>query len=181
MKNPNMVLAVVHMPDFRLEPENLVNSLSLVLDNIQDPGNLGTLIRSADWFGIENVILSLNSAEVTNPKVVQSTMGSILRVKTYYADLPSFLNLPCIAEMPVYGAFAGAPPVYPMHLEAGALVVLGNESQGISGSVEKFITRRIGIPPFPRKGKSPESLNIAVAGSLIMSEFRRRMLYPHSK
>jgi RNA methyltransferase, TrmH family len=181
MKSPNKVLAVVYMPDYRIDPASLVNSVSLVLDNIQDPGNLGTLIRSADWFGIENVILSLNSAEVTNPKVVQSTMGSILRVKTYYADLPSFLNLPCIAEMPVYGAFAGAPPVYPMHLESGALVVLGNESQGISGSVEKFITRRIGIPPFPRKGKSPESLNIAVAGSLIMSEFRRRMLYPHSK
>jgi RNA methyltransferase, TrmH family len=181
MKNPNKVLAVVQIPDFRLEPESLADTLTLVLDNIQDPGNLGTLIRAADWFGIENVILSENSAEVTNPKVVQSTMGSILRVKTHYADLPSFFSLPAISEMPIYGAFAGAPPIYPMQLETGALIVLGNESQGISGRVEKFIKRKIGIPSFPRKGKSPESLNIAIAGSLIISEFRRRMLYPHSK
>jgi RNA methyltransferase, TrmH family len=181
MKTPNKVLAVVHMPDFRLDPASLTNSLSLVLDNIQDPGNLGTLVRSADWFGIENIILSENSAEVTNPKVIQATMGSVLRVRTHYTDLPSFLGLPVISEIPVFGAFAGAPPVYSVPLAGSGMIVLGNESQGISDRVKKYIKQRIGIPVFPRKGILPESLNMAVAGSLIISEFRRRMHYPHSK
>lgn len=181
MKTPNKVLAVAHMPESRLDPESLTNSLSLVLDNIQDPGNLGTLVRSADWFGIENIILSENSAEVTNPKVVQATMGSVLRVRTHYTDLPSFLGLPVISEMPVFGAFAGASPVYSVPLAVSGLIVLGNESQGISGRVKRYIKQRIGIPVFPRNGKLPESLNMAVAGSLIVAEFRRRMLYPHSK
>ncbi len=174
LKTPNRVLAVVHMPSPAFEPENLAGSLTLFLDNIQDPGNLGTLIRSAHWFGIDNIILTRGSAEVTNPKVIQATMGSILRVRTHYVDPATFFGMPEIAGLPVFGAFAGAPDIYSAELPGHGLIILGNESQGISGEVEKFITRKIGIPPFPGKGKSPESLNMAVAGSIIISEFRRR-------
>jgi RNA methyltransferase, TrmH family len=174
LSTPNNVLAVVHIPSREIATGELACSLSLVLDNIQDPGNLGTLVRSADWFGIHNIILSSGSAEVTSPKVVQSTMGSILRVNTYYADLPSFLKLPEISKLPVYGAFTMAPDLYSIPLENRGLIVLGNESHGISAGIEKLVTRRFSIPSFPGHQDSAESLNVAVAGSIIISEFRRR-------
>ncbi len=174
LNTPNKVLAVVHTPSPELIPESLAGSLTIVLDNIQDPGNLGTLIRSADWFGVENIILSENSAEVTSPKVVQATMGSILRVRTFYTDLPSFLESPQISQLPVFGAFTDAPDIYSVPLEEHGLIVLGNESRGISAQVKKLVNRKFSIPPFPGKGKFPESLNMAVAGSIILSEFRRR-------
>jgi RNA methyltransferase, TrmH family len=174
LNTPNKVLAVVHTPSPELDPESLTGSLTIVLDNIQDPGNLGTLIRSADWFGVENIILSENSAEVTSPKVVQATMGSILRVRTFYTDLPSFLESPQISQLPVFGAFTDAPDIYSVPLEERGLIVLGNESRGISRQVEKLVTQRFSIPSFRGKGRLPESLNMAVAGSIILSEFRRR-------
>jgi RNA methyltransferase, TrmH family len=176
LNSPNKVLAVVHFPEWELAPPDLANSLSLVLDNIQDPGNLGTLIRTAHWFGIENIILSGDSAEFTNPKVVQATMGSVLHVKTHYTDLHSFLKSPGISGLPVYGAFPEAPDIYSVPLSDRGLIVLGNESRGISEQLETFITQKMSIPSFRGKGKSPESLNVAVAGSIIVSEFRRR--YP---
>lgn len=174
LSTPNKVLAVVHTPSREVAAEDLTGSLALVLDNIQDPGNLGTLVRSADWFGIDNIILSSGSAEVTSPKVVQATMGSILRVNTYYTDLPSFLKSPEISKLPVYGAFTVAPELYSVQLENRGLIVLGNESHGISGEIEKLVTRRFSIPSFPGHQDSAESLNVAVAGSIIISEFRRR-------
>lgn len=173
LKTPNKVLAVVHIPEWKPEKDTFVNSLSLVLDKIQDPGNLGTLIRSADWFGVDNIILSEDSADYTNPKVVQASMGSVLRVRLHYTSLTSFLKLPEISQMPVYGAFIDAPDIYSENLEEFGLIVLGNESQGISKETESLITKKISIPS-PRQGYTAESLNIAVAGSIIMAEFRRR-------
>ncbi len=175
LDSPNKVLAVVHKSSWVPDPAALEGSLSLVLDRIQDPGNLGTLIRSADWFGVETIILSDDSAEVTNPKVVQATMGSVFRVRTYYTDLPAFLRMPEIRPLPVYGTFPDAPDIYSSKLTGHGLIVLGNESRGISTAVGMLIKQRISIPVFPRKGTMPESLNIAVAGSIIMAEFRRRV------
>ncbi len=171
---PNKVLAIVHTPSHSLVNTELENSLTLVLENIQDPGNLGTLIRTCDWFGIENIILSGNSADITNPKVVQSSMGSILRIKSHYMDLPSFLQQPEIKALPLFGAFIDGPDIYSQALPEHGMIILGNESRGISVEVAKLIRQRISIPPFPGRNKSPESLNMAVAGSIIISEFRRR-------
>lgn len=177
VKTPNKVLALVHTPFFTLTREKIKHSLTLVLDKVQDPGNLGTLIRSADWFGIDDVVLSNDSAEITNPKVVQSTMGSIFRVHSHYLDLPAFLTSPETDGLPVLGAFSNAEDIYSVELPEHGLLVLGNESRGISPEVEKLLTRKIGIPSsLKRKGTQPESLNMAVAGSIIISEFRRRRL-----
>jgi len=174
LTTPNKALALVRIPSCTLDADRQGNSLTLVLDKVQDPGNLGTLIRSADWFGVDTIILSEDSAEVTNPKVVQSTMGSILRVRFHYLNLHSFLKSPEMKGIPVMGAFTGAPPVYSAHLPGHGVIILGNESQGISPEIEKLVTQRISIPSFHKGSSGPESLNIAVAGSIILSEFRRR-------
>ncbi len=173
LTTPNKVLAIARIPEYEPDLAAMRYSLTLVLDRVQDPGNLGTLVRSADWFGIDTLILSEDSAEITNPKVVQSTMGSIFRVRYHYAHLPSLLASPEFLDLPVYGAFAGAEPVWSHPLSPAGMIILGNESQGITPEVRRLITHRIGIPAArPRSG--PESLNIAVAGSIILAEFRRR-------
>jgi RNA methyltransferase, TrmH family len=174
LTTPNKVLAVAGIPSYTPTFPSLKNSLSLVLDNVQDPGNAGTLIRSAEWFGIDTVILSENSAEITSPKVVQSTMGSVFRVKFYYLDLPSFLQSPELKGVPIIGTFVEGPDIYKTDLPGEGLIVLGNESRGISTAVERLVTRRISIPALYQGNTQIESLNIGVAGSIIMSEFRRR-------
>ena len=172
LTTPNKVLAIARIPRYEPDPAAMRNSLTLVLDRVQDPGNLGTLIRSADWFGVDTLLISEDSAEVTNPKVVRSTMGSIFRVTYHYAHLPSFLASPELQGIPVYGAIADAQPVWSHPLSPAGLIVLGNESQGITPEVKRLITHRIGIPAARLSG-GPESLNIAVAGGIILSEFRR--------
>jgi RNA methyltransferase, TrmH family len=175
LSSPNKVLALVRMPVYTLDLSGLGKSLTLVLDNVQDPGNLGTLIRSCDWFGIDDIICSEGTAEATNPKVIQSSMGSILRVRIHYRHLPGFLKMPALKGMPVLGAVAGGPDIYSMPLPERGLVVLGNESHGISGEVENLVTQRISIPNRTDRANAPESLNVAVAGSIIISEIRRRI------
>ncbi len=174
LTTPNKALALVRIPYYTLDADRYGKSLTLVLDKVQDPGNLGTLIRSADWFGVDTIILSEDSAEATNPKVVQSTMGSILRVRFHYLELYSFMKSPEMKGIPVFGAFTGAPPVYSAGLPGHGVIILGNESQGISPEIEKLVTHRISVPSFHKGSSGPESLNIAVAGSIILSEFRRR-------
>ncbi|MGF1586175.1 MAG: TrmH family RNA methyltransferase [Bacteroidales bacterium] len=174
LSTPNKVLAIVNKPDYKLVTAGLHGKITLVLDNVQDPGNLGTLIRTCDWFGINNIVCSENSAEVTNPKVIQASMGSVLRVRTHYLHLPDFLSLPDIKGIPVYGAFTGGPDIYSSSLADSGIIVLGNESRGISDEIKPFISNIISIPGKSDRSSSPESLNIAVAGSIIISEFRRR-------
>ncbi len=176
LATPNKVLALARMPSCTIEGYNPAKSITLMLDKVQDPGNLGTLIRSADWFGVDNIILSEDSAEATNPKVVQSTMGSLLRVRFHYLDLLSFLKSPGMEGIPVIGALTGAPSVYPVSLPEYGVIVLGNESQGISREIEKHVTQRISIPSFSKGSSSPQSLNVAVAGSIILSEIRRKII-----
>ena len=173
---PNMVLALARTPSFTIVRDELKDSLSLVLDKVQDPGNLGTLIRSADWFGVNTIILSHDSADITSPKVVQATMGSIFRINYIYTDIKEFLGSTLTGGIPVLGAFTDAPSVYSIDLPESGMIVLGNESKGISPEVTAFISRKMSIPSLNKGENPPESLNIAVAGSIIISEFSRRKL-----
>ncbi len=175
---PNEMLAVCEIPDHQLHYQALNNKLTLVLDTIQDPGNLGTMIRIADWFGIETILCSEQSADAFNPKVIQSTMGSISRVKIHYLDLQKWLLLnQQELKLPVYGALLKGENIYSLQLPAAAFIVIGNESKGIAPELIPFITNRITIPSFSHfksiEGET-ESLNAAVATAIICSEFRRK-------
>jgi RNA methyltransferase, TrmH family len=174
MKTPNNVLAIVHQQVEGIENINLNNKLTLVLDNVQDPGNLGTIIRIADWFGIENVVCSTNTVELYNPKVIQSTMGAFLRVKVYYIDLVIFLASKQNLDDEIYGSFIDGENIYNTQLKSTGIIVMGNESKGISPDVEKYIKRKITIPTFNKNNSKTESLNVGVATAIVCSEFSRR-------
>ena len=175
LKTPQDVLAVFRQPQYILDNETLKNDLSIVLDGIQDPGNLGTIIRLADWFGIRRVICSPDTADVYNPKTVQATMGAIARVKVFYVSLPDWLNN--VEGIPVYGTFLEGKNIYTETLSPFGLIVMGNEGKGISTSIEKRITEKLYIPNYPPQAESTESLNVAVATAIICSEFRRKQMY----
>ncbi|MCL1933339.1 MAG: RNA methyltransferase [Candidatus Azobacteroides sp.] len=175
LKTPQDVLAVFRQPHRVLDNETIKNELSLVLDGIQDPGNLGTIIRLADWFGINRVICSPDTADVYNPKTVQATMGAIARVQVFYVSLPDWLNE--IGDIPVYGTFLEGENIYTEPLSSSGLIVMGNEGKGISRPVENRITRKLYIPNYPPEAESTESLNVAMATAVVCSEFRRRQMY----
>lgn len=142
------------------------HEFALVLDDIRDPGNMGTILRTADWYGIQAVIASEQSADFYNPKVINASMGSFTRVRVGYTSLPDYLLK---AGRPVYGAFAEGEPVYNTHFASSGLIVIGNESQGISPTVRKLVEHRIGIPGTGRV----ESLNAAVAAGIILDNWFR--------
>lgn len=163
----NEVLAVAKMPEYQNFKTNK-NSLYLVLDNIQDPGNLGTIMRTAEWFGINEIICSADTVDCFNPKVVQATMGSLFRVKCYYEDLPSFLKE---QKIPIYGTLLNGKNIYQEQLSKSGFIVIGNESKGISTEVQNLITNPLFIP---RYGESKaESLNASIASAIVCAEFRR--------
>lgn len=168
--SPPEVMAVYEIPDDIIEPAS-AGSLSLALDRVQDPGNLGTIIRIADWFGINDIYCSNDTVDVYNPKVVQATMGAISRVGVHYVDLPEFFKG---VEVPVYGTFLGGENIFTSSLSAGGIIVMGNEGQGISCEVEKCVTRRLTIPSYPQGVATSESLNVGMAASIVVAEFRRR-------
>lgn len=146
--------------------------LSLALDGVQDPGNLGTIIRIADWFGITHIYCSQDTADVYNPKVVQATMGSIARVKVEYGNLLDLVeSLP--ADVPVYGTLLDGDNIYQQQLENRGLIVMGNEGKGISPALAKKVNRRLLIPNFPEGRATADSLNVAIATAITCSEFRR--------
>lgn len=156
------------------QPDVCTSRLSLVLDGVQDPGNLGTIIRIADWFGIEDIYCSEDTADAWNPKVVQATMGSIARVNIVYTNLARLLDtLP--AGFPVYGTFLDGDNIYSQELTGEGLIVMGNEGNGISDAVRNRISRRLLIPDF-RNGDTADSLNVAIATAITCSEFRRRKM-----
>lgn len=164
LQTPNQVLLVAEQQEQVDEPE-LKNHFTLVLDGIQDPGNLGTIIRIADWFGIHQIIASKDTAELYNPKVIQSTMGSFLRVKIWYRDLEPVLAK---KEVPVYGALLNGTSIYTTRSPKEGILVIGNESKGIRETILPFINHAITIP---RIGKA-ESLNAAVATGILLSQLR---------
>ena len=140
----------------------------LVLDSVRDPGNLGTIVRLCDWFGITQLVCSKDTVDCYNPKVLQATMGSIARVDIVYEDLERFLSH---CEPPIMGTFMGAEPVYGTHLPEYGVLVMGNEANGISSKIEAMVTKKIGIPQFG--DNLAESLNVATATAVLLSEIRR--------
>ena len=170
LSSPSPVLAVVARPE-AAEPV-LERGLCLALDGVRDPGNLGTIIRTADWFGVRTVYVSGDCAETFNPKVIQASMGSVFRVRMAEADLPALCRRFREAGMPVYGTFLDGRDLYAEPLGAEGLVVMGNEASGIRPEVAAQVDRRLLIPAAP--GSGAESLNVASATAVILSEFRRR-------
>ena len=176
LKTTPEIVAVLMIPKFVIDWTEIKNNLSLVLDGIQDPGNMGTIIRLADWFGIRNIVCSEDSADLYNPKVIQSTMGAFARVKVHYVALPAFLNQAKQSGIPVYGTFLEGENLYQCDLTPNGLIVMGNEGNGISDLTAEFISRKINIPSYPAGVRTSESLNVAIATSVICSEFRRRII-----
>lgn len=171
LKTPNKVLAVVKTPKVLLPQKNDFDDLILVLDKIQDPGNLGTIIRTADWFGVKHIVCSENCVDTYNPKVTQSTMGSFLRIKTHYTNLENFFKNEVPKEMNIYGALLEGENIYDHKFLGKGILIIGNESKGISDEIAKFVTHRISIPAHPNN--SAESLNASVAAAILMNEFRK--------
>jgi TrmH family RNA methyltransferase len=168
-QTPQGVLALVHIPENRnLIAADLKEGFSLVLDGVQDPGNLGTIIRTADWFGFKNVICSDNTVEVYNPKTVQATMGSLCRVNVFYCKLGSLLSE---TSLPVFGAVLNGKNLYDLNWGSGGLVVLGNEGQGISDDVMSLVTHPVTIP---RVGGA-ESLNVAISAAILCADISRNL------
>lgn len=173
LKNPPSLLTVVEIPNIVLNIENLKSKLSIAIEDIQDPGNLGTIIRICSWFGIENIICSKNSVDVYNPKVVQATMGEFTKVNVHYIDFAEFLpNYVRVTQHQIFGTFLDGENIYSLMLPQNALVVFGNEGHGITEYTAKFINKKLFIPPF-NKYTHPESLNISSAAAIVCSEFRR--------
>jgi TrmH family RNA methyltransferase len=171
LTHPSPALAIVRQPapvTPAIQPDELV----LALDGIRDPGNLGTILRIADWFGIHQILASEDTVEVYNPKVVQATMGAIFRVKVSYVKLAEYLR--CPVKTDVYGTFLDGDDIYQSPLTKGGIIVMGSEANGISPEVARSVTRRLYIPPFPAGAHTSESLNVAVATAITVSEFRRR-------
>lgn len=171
-RSPQAVWALFERKEHNLNLSELKEKLSLALDGVQDPGNLGTIIRIADWFGIENIICSSNCVDLYNPKVVQATMGAIARVKIHYTDLVKLMD--SVGDLPIYGAFLEGDIIYETPLSSNGIIVMGNEGNGISEEVKQRITQKLFIPNYPSNRKTSESLNVAVATSIVCSEFRRR-------
>ena len=171
LQHPQQVLAVFRQAtsgDYSIN----TSELSLALDGVQDPGNLGTIIRIADWFGITHIYCSQDTADVYNPKVVQATMGSIARVKVEYGNLLALVeSLP--ADVPVYGTLLDGDNIYQQTLENRGLIVMGNEGKGISPALAKKVNRKLLIPNFPEGRATADSLNVAIATAITCSEFRR--------
>lgn len=172
-KNPQGVLAIFEKPNFTFNIENLNQQLSLALDDVQDPGNLGTILRIADWFGISDVFCSEHTADAYSPKTVQATMGALARVKVHTVNLPEFLNS-CMNKLPIYGTFMNGENIYSKTLSNNGIIVMGNEGNGISAEIEKFVSERLLIPNYPMGQVTSESLNVGVATALVCGEFRRR-------
>ena len=166
LTTPNGCLALFKIPEN--QPVNK-SGLIVALDDVRDPGNLGTIIRLCDWFGIEHLVCSENCVDVYNPKVVQATMGSIKRVNVVYTDLEQYLNE---NELPVFGTFMDGENIYTQQLPVDGIIVMGNEANGISAAIEKHVTHRIAIPRFG-KLQETESLNVATATAITLSEFKR--------
>jgi TrmH family RNA methyltransferase len=173
LKTPNQVLALVSIPEqTKLQPA-APDDLTLVLDEIKDPGNMGTIIRTADWFGIKKIICSENCVEIYNPKVIQATMGSIARVEVTNCKLQQFFsNIP--GDVKIYGTVLDGNNMYESKLNNSSYLVVGSESHGISQGIMKYITDFITIPVYASSGAMAESLNASIATAISCAEFRRQ-------
>ena len=166
LTTPNQCLALFRMKEIKLPVDS---GLKVALDNIRDPGNLGTIIRLCDWFGIEDLICSHETVDVYNPKVVQATMGSLTRVNVFYTDLNDYLKN---YEHSIFGTFMDGSTIYKEQLPTEGIIVMGNEANGISNEIEQLVTNKIAIPRFGNLQQT-ESLNVATATAIVLSEFKR--------
>ena len=174
LKSPLDVLAVFKRPAWSLAEADPASSLVLALDGIQDPGNLGTIIRLADWFGLEHIVCSLDTTDVFSPKTVQATMGALAHVKVHYTDLAVYLKAQAEKQIPLFGTFLDGENMYTKELSANGIIVMGNEGNGIRPEIEELIDQKLYIPSFPPERETSESLNVAIATAVICAEFRRR-------
>ena len=174
LKSASNCLAVVEQPRFATPPAAPAECLSLALDGVQNPGNLGTIIRLADWFGISDIFCSETTADCYNPKVIQATMGAILRVRVHYLPLADFLERTAKGGTPIYGTMLDGENIYRSDLTPHGIIVMGNEGKGVSAECAKHFSHRLLIPSFPPERQGSESLNVAMATGIVCSEFRRR-------
>ena len=173
LQHPQEVLAVFRKPKESVPSTAIpATNLCLALDGVQDPGNVGTVVRLADWFGITHIFCSAATADVFGPKVVQATMGALARVHIYYMDLPDFFSR--LTGVPVYGTFLDGTNLYDAPLTQHGIIVMGNEGNGISAQVGGKVTQRLFIPSYPVGRPTSESLNVAIATAVTCAEFRRR-------
>lgn len=173
-QSPQQVIAIFRIPPAQdFSPTIASEQLCLALDGVQDPGNLGTIIRLADWFGVEHVCCSIGTADIWNPKAVQATMGGLARVSVHYVDLPQLLTaLPL--DIPVYGTSLQGDNIWQTSLSAKGFIVMGNEGNGVSPEVDALCNSRLLIPNYPLGRTTTDSLNVAMATGITLAEFRRR-------
>ena len=174
LKTASSSLAVVEQPRHKTPPTAPSDRLSIALDGVQNPGNLGTIIRLADWFGVEDIFCSLDTADCFNPKVVQATMGAILRIRVHYLPLAEFLDRTAATGTPIYGTMLDGENIYSSSLSQNGVIVMGNEGKGVSAECARSFTHKLLIPSYPAERQGSESLNVAMATGIVCAEFRRR-------
>ena len=170
LKSPQPILAIAEQREWSIRGDEALRGLVLALDNIQDPGNMGTILRLADWFGVELVVASSDTVDVYNPKVVQASMGSLFRVPVVYTDLEKFLSS---CQAPIYGTTLDGEPIDQQELSGHGVLVMGNEAHGMRQGIKRLVSQHLFIPSF-RQGDHAESLNVATATAIVLWEFRRR-------
>ncbi len=175
LTTPNKAILVCELPEYTPDFKEVSGGLSLYLDDIRDPGNLGTIMRTADWFGIHHIFCTKESVDVYNPKVVQSTMGALCRVRVYYMETSALLReIGMFDSFPLIGTLLGGDNIYAVGLPQKGMIVMGNESRGISENLQKALSHKITIPSTVNQTEISESLNVAMAAGIVMAEFRRR-------
>lgn len=173
--SPPEVIAVCEIKEEAYDYNLIKNSLSIALEQVQNPGNLGNIMRTADWFGIKNIFCTPDSADFYSPKVIQAGMGACCRIKVHYVDLEDFLSKIRADKLNVYGTFLKGQDLYKTDLDARGVILLGNEGKGISSELEAMVSKKLFIPPFPAGVSTAESLNLGNAAAVICSEFTRRL------
>ena len=171
LSNANDIIAIVSMPETPVYSRN-TEGITLCLADIQDPGNLGTIIRTANWFGIKNIVCSNNTVDLFNPKTLQSTMGAFCNINVYYKDLEQFLEQEKGTN--IYGTFLEGENIYETELSSNCIIIMGNEGKGIPNDLNRFISYRITIPSFAGENLKAESLNVSISTAVVLSEFARR-------
>jgi TrmH family RNA methyltransferase len=174
LKTPHNALAIVQMPEHKMIVSELIKQFCVALDFVQDPGNLGTIIRAAGWFGIKNIVCSFDCVDVYNPKVIQASMGALLHVNVFYADLKMLFTSAIKNSVPVFGTFLEGKSIYDHNLDNKGIILLGNESKGISNELIPYITDKIRIPKYSDAKEGIDSLNVGMAASVVFSEFLRK-------
>jgi len=174
LKTPHNTLAVVHMPEREMDSSEILKQLCIALDFVQDPGNLGTIIRAAAWFGIKNIVCSPDCVDIYNPKVIQASMGAILHVNVFYSDLENLFKSAAKKTIPIFGTMLEGNSIYKHKLDNKGIILFGNESKGISSGLIPYITEKIMIPGVIKTGPGIESLNVSMAASIVFSEFLRK-------